>query len=81
MNNSGVFSTGRRPHRLAIQAKICTPLAMAIIRLAPAKKYSDNSGSPVVYMWWTHSPKLRKPVPTAASTIHMKTHAAIKPPR
>ena len=31
----------------------------------------EMPGRPVVNMWWTHKPKLRKPVPTAASTIQV----------
>jgi hypothetical protein len=47
----GVFRGGRRPHSVAIQAKICTALAIATIRLAAAKKCIDSSGNPVAYMW------------------------------
>jgi hypothetical protein len=38
---------------------------------AAEKNASEMPGSPVVNMWCTQSPKLRKPVPTAASTIQL----------
>ena len=53
-----------------MKTKICTPVGIATASDAAEKKPSEIAGSPVVNMWWTHKPKLRNPVPTAASTIH-----------
>ena len=39
--------------------------------LAAVKKLLPSLGSPVAYMWWTQSPKARKPVATSESTIGM----------
>ena len=44
--------------------------------MATAVDAAENSasvspGRPVVNMWWTHSPKLRNPVPIAASTTQL----------
>ena len=47
------------------------PIGIATAMLAALKKASASSGMPTVNMWCTHSPKLRKPVPTSASTIQV----------
>ena len=54
---------------VAMKQKICTPVGMATASDAAENKPSEMPGSPVVNMWCTQRPKLRKPVPTAASTI------------
>jgi hypothetical protein len=53
-----------------MKQKNCTPVGIATALDAAEKRPSEIPGSPVVYMWCTHSPKLRKPVPMAASTTH-----------
>ena len=53
-----------------MKAKIWMPVGIATASDAAEKKPSEIAGSPVVNMWWTQSPKLRKPVPRAESTIH-----------
>ena len=68
MNSMGTRSTGRPSHRVAIQAKTWIPVGMAMAALAAEKKPSDSSGSPVANMWWTQSPKERKPTDSADST-------------
>ena len=54
-----------------MKQKNCTPVGMAIASDAAEKNPSEMPGSPVVNMWCTHKPKLRNPVPTAASTIQL----------
>ena len=54
---------------VAMKQKNCTPVGIATAVDAAEKRPSEIPGSPVVYMWCTHRPKLRKPVPIAASTI------------
>ena len=70
-NSIGTRSCGLPSHRVAIQAKTWMPIGTAMAVLAAAKKDSDSRGSPVVYMWWTHRPKLRKPIATAAITTQV----------
>ena len=67
-NSIGTRSTGLPSHSVAIQANTWMPIGIAMAVLAAEKNESDSSGRPVVNMWWTHSPKLRKPTATAAST-------------
>ena len=54
-----------------MNAKIWTPVGITTASLAAEKNDSEITGRPVAYMWWTHRPKLMKPVPTAASTIQL----------
>jgi hypothetical protein len=62
----------RRPAAsVAMKQKIWTPVGIAIASDAAEKRPSEIPGSPVVNMWCTQSPKLRNPVPTAASTIQV----------
>ena len=70
-NSIGTVSITRPSRSVAMKAKICTPVGIATASEAAEKKPSEIAGSPVVYMWWTHRPKLKKPVPTAASTIQV----------
>jgi hypothetical protein len=65
----GAAMTGRPFQTVAIQQKICTPLGMAIIMLAAAKKLRPMMGRPTVYMWWTQRPKLRNPMATMDATM------------
>ena len=59
-----------RPEAMvAIQAKTWMPLGSDTAMLAAEKKLSDRAGMPVVNMWCTHSPKLKKPVAISATTI------------
>jgi hypothetical protein len=60
----------RAPNSVAMKQKICTDVGIATAVDAAEKIPSEMPGRPVVNMWCTHSPKLRKPVPIAASTIH-----------
>ena len=68
MNSIGTRSTGLPSQSVAIQAKTWMPIGIAMAVLAAEKKESDMSGRPVVNMWCTHSPKLRKPTEIAART-------------
>ena len=54
---------------VAIQANTWMPLGIATAMLAAEKKPSDSAGMPVVNMWCTHRPKLKKPVAISATTI------------
>ena len=68
--NSDAAVIRKRPLAIvAIHAKICTPLGIATAALAAEKKPSDTAGMPVVNMWWTHRPKLKKPTAMSAATI------------
>jgi len=55
-NSIGVFRTDLPAMIVATQANICTPLGMAISRLAAEKKLSERFGRPVANMWCTHTP-------------------------
>ena len=46
----GVANRKGRPHKVAIQQKICTPEGMAITMLEAVKKLSPRRGRPVVNM-------------------------------
>ncbi len=54
---------------VAIQANTWMPLGTETAMLAAEKKPSEISGIPVVNMWCTHRPKLKKPVAIRAQTI------------
>ena len=54
---------------VAIQANTWMPLGSDTAMLAAEKKLSDSAGMPVVNMWCTHRPKLKKPVAISATTI------------
>ena len=68
-NSIGIEKMTRPASSVAMKTKIWTPVGIATASEAAEKKPSEIGGRPVVNMWWTHSPKHRKPVPTAASTI------------
>ena len=51
-----------------MKQKSCTPVGGDGDGPEAEKSLSETPGSPVVNMWWTHSAKLRKPVPTGAGT-------------
>jgi hypothetical protein len=55
-------------HIVTIQARICTPLGTMISMLAATKKFMPMIGRPTAYMWWTHRPKLMKPMATSVTT-------------
>ena len=54
---------------VAAKTKIWMPVGITTASDAAEKKPRLMLGSPVVNMWCTHSPKDRKPTPTALSTI------------
>ena len=56
-------------HIVTIQAKNCTPLGIVMSRLTAEKNASASGGRPVANMWWTHTPKLMKPIDTSDVTI------------
>ena len=68
--SSGVERTTLPSSKVAMNTNSWMPVGIATASLAAEKNASEIEGIPVVNMWWTHSPKLRKPVPTADSTIH-----------
>ena len=70
-NRIGTDATTRPTSSVARKQKNCTPVGIATAWEAAEKNASEIPGSPVVNMWCTHSPKLRNPVPTAASTIQL----------
>ena len=55
--------------RVARNAKSWMPVGITTASDAAEKNPRLTAGRPVVNMWWTQSPKLRNPVPTADSTI------------
>ncbi len=69
MNNIGIRYVTRPTSKVAMKQKNWMPVGMAIASEAALNSDKDNPGRPVVNMWWTHKPKLKKPVPIAASTI------------
>ncbi len=54
-----------------MKTKIWIAVGIATAADAAEKKARLIAGSPVAYMWWTQRPNDRKPVPMAASTIHV----------
>src|SRR3546814_14866504 len=59
----GTFQRARSPAMIvAIQAKTWMPAGMETAIDAAEKKPVEMGGRPVVNMWWTHRPKLLKPV-------------------
>jgi hypothetical protein len=54
-----------------IQAKIWMALGMVMSMLAAAKKFSPTMASPTVYMWWTQTPKLSRPMTTMEATTRV----------
>ncbi len=67
----GTERATRPASSVARKQKNCTPVGIATAIDAAEKSASEMPGSPVVNMWCTHRPKLRKPVPIAASTIQL----------
>ena len=67
-NSDGVVQRRRPEAIVAIHAKTWIPLGSATAMLAAEKKLSDSAGMPVVNMWCTHRPKLKKPVAISATT-------------
>jgi hypothetical protein len=65
---SGIFSHGRPPQSVAVQQKICTPLGIVMSRLDAVNMPWPSSGSGVVNMWWTQTPKPMNAVATMEST-------------
>ncbi len=66
----GVLSGRRRTAAamVAIQANTCMAVGTDTAMLAADATSSSSSGMPVAYIWCTHSPKLRNPVPSTAAT-------------
>ena len=56
---------------VAIHENTWIPDGIATAMLAAEKKPRLSAGMPVVNMWWTHSPKLKKPVAIRATTIRL----------
>src|SRR5882757_3485306 len=61
-NSTGVVKRTRRPQQVAIQQNSCAPVGMAIAIEEAVNKLLPTRGKPVANMWWTHSPKDRKPI-------------------
>ena len=68
-NSDGVASRSRPDAMVAIQANTWMPLGSETAMLAAEKNPSAMAGMPVVNMWCTHRPKLKKPVAISATTI------------
>ncbi len=58
-------------HTVAMKQRIWMPVGIATASLAAEKNPSEICGRPVVNMWCTQRPKLRKATPTAESTIQL----------
>ena len=71
INRNGVLKTGRPVKIVVIQAIVWIPAGIPMIMPAAAKKVIEICGRPTVNMWWTHRPKLRKPVATRAMTTRV----------
>ncbi len=54
------------PHNVPSQLKIFTPVGMAMIIVLATKNESAIGPSPVVNMWWLHTPQPMKPISTPA---------------
>ena len=65
------MSTGRPPTSVASQPNTCTPLGIAISRLAAAKNVIVSCGSPTANMWCTQTPNPRNAIIIVASAIHV----------
>ena len=57
------------PHMVASQLKIFTPVGMAMIMVLMVKKESAMGPSPVVNMWWLHTPQLMNPMSAPLNTM------------
>ncbi len=68
IHSIGSVIFGRPSHRVESQTKIWMPVGMATSMLAAEKKASASCRMPRVNMWWTHRPKLTKPMMTIAAT-------------
>ncbi len=68
-NSDGTVILSRPAAMVAIHAKTWMPLGIATAMLAAEKKPSERAGIPVVNIWWTHSPKEKKPTAISATTI------------
>ena len=69
MCSIGMCNSGRPFHMVPIQAKTCTPVGTATSVEAAEKNASPICGMPVVNIWCTQSPKLRKASAKALATI------------
>src|SRR2546427_12528855 len=65
----GAFSSIAPPHMVAIQLKILIPLGTAMARVMIMNGRRAEIDSPVVNMWWTQTPKERKPIATVDRAI------------
>src|SRR2546426_4528914 len=65
----GAFSSIAPPHMVAIQLKILIPLGTAIARVMIMNGRRAEIDRPVVNMWWTQTPKERKPMATVDRAI------------
>src|SRR5205823_8676215 len=65
----GVLSSMAPPHIVAIQLKILMPLGTAIASVMTMNGRRAEIESPVVNMWWTQTPKERKPIATVERAI------------
>lgn len=66
--SSGGSSRGAPRRSVTIHETSWIPLGTVMTMLAATKKFIPMTGRPVAYMWWTHSPKLTKPMATRATT-------------
>src|SRR5437899_10762593 len=65
----GALSSIAPPHIVAIQLKILMPLGTAIAKVMTMNGRRAEIEMPVVNMWWTHTPKDRKPIATVDRAI------------
>src|SRR5207245_9857670 len=65
----GVLSSIAPSHFVAIQLKILMPLGTAIARVMTMSGRRAEIEMTVVNMWWTHTPKDRKPIATVDRAI------------
>lgn len=71
MKSDGVATRKRPLAIVAIHAKTWMPLGMETAMLAAEKMPSAAFGIPVVNMWCTQRPKLKKPVAMRATTMSL----------
>src|SRR5437879_8461015 len=65
----GALSSIAPTHMVTIQLKILSPLGTAIARVMIMNGRRAEIDRPVVNMWWTHTPKERKPMATVDRAI------------
>ena len=58
------------PHNVPIQLKTLTPVGMAMRIVEMPKAEFATVPRPVVYMWWTQTPQLMKPMAIPENTTN-----------